>query len=169
MEVTVLGSATGQSTQDRTESLAAGLPILLSELTDKLYVTPQDTLAFKVAQEYETIGSGEVVAALTPDYDLSEEQEQSFDLSVRADNFYHLRGILSTKGDLIIVLGLSPSSLATISFVACRQRQKQLPLVIFEPSVDQRLPPVLNRELAEVNYVQSLSDVEARLKEQSSG
>lgn len=168
MEVTVLGLAPSQSTQDRTRSLASGLPILLSQLTDKLYVALKDTLALKVAQEYKSIGSGEVVAVFTSDRDLSEEQKQSYDLSIRADNFYDVRGILSAKGDAVLALGLSPRILATISFIACRQRQKQPPLIIFEPKIDQRLPPVLSRELAEVNYVQSLSDVEAELEGLSS-
>lgn len=165
MQLTILGQARGELIEDGSQSLASGLPILLSEFADKIFVAVDDSLAFEVAREYHIIGKGEVVGVYTSDQDLTAEQEQSLDLRMEADTFYDLRGSLASKSGPVIVLGLSPEVLATISFLAARPKAKQSRLIVFKPAIDQGLPEVLLRKLRQVTYVQSLSDVESILEE----
>lgn len=167
MEVTILGQAAEETTEDRTRSLAAGLPILLSEFTDKIYVAVDNSLAFEIAREYHTIGSGEVVGIYTSNQHLDPEQERSLDLKMEVNSFYDLRGSLASKTDPIIVVGLSPEVVATISLLASKEQEKQPCLIIFEPTVEQQLPDILAENLSEVRYVRSLSDVEEVLRELS--
>lgn len=153
--------------KEKVIELINSLSEVLAKKRVELVMLPARGVPYAVAEAYKK-SDGEKVIGLVPSGDKKyglghiEKYLGIEDERVNLNSWYELNGEIGAKGDVCLVIGMSPGVMCEICMLKYHYKylNSKTKLVIFRKTISEKLPEEVEEDLKEVHYVNSLEELE---------